>query len=352
MTVVPVPVEQLESLLSLTEPIVPLSMDGVDPVSFSLPAGWNVVLKETPGDQITDAQILVSGQHYSLTKDAVLLATSGIGLTRDYVCKTPGHLIEAELNYWYSQVPSSDLTLTKFGTVLALTDAHAVPVSNVGLLEVLCSGIEGQFGPTFSHPVFNHDLRLTQFRIYAEVPLHTVVTSRQGVEVTDTWSIGVDVQNSLTCNGPLQIRGFLVGDSDLTGVTRRTVARFSRKGSPTPESALAWAEKAVQDALADTEIELTSLDALVKTSIEGSLNDTTQDVFERYRVPVAARKLVMEKLVDDEDLTMYGMLRALSSVANSPDIGPLVVRKLMEVGGELIVCASGRCESCFRLPLV
>src|SRR3954469_900205 len=85
--------DKLGEELGRTEPLYAIEF-GADADSekmhWELPPRWNMGMKEAPGVMLTAANVSISGKDYQLTKDALLQATSSIGLQRDYVLKTPG----------------------------------------------------------------------------------------------------------------------------------------------------------------------------------------------------------------------------------------------------------------------
>lgn len=353
--------DDLKDKLSSTEPLtqiefVPDSSDG-DKVYFHLPAGWNAGLKDEVGTHVTDAVMEVNGTEYELTKDAALQATSAIGLTRDYVMKTPGTLVQNHLNYWYSVMPSKQMKLLAVGDKgLAFTKGSVSPISNLAVLDRALQVIHSKFGKEAEVMVdykAHHDLRLSQYRLILPEQSKLIHSNRSGDETEDKWSIGLDFQNSLTAEAPLQAKGYLFAWWCTNGATSNHAASgsYSRKGSPSEEDALDWIEAAVENVFDGLSHELDSVADLVAVDIEGEVNHTLQDVFERYKVPQAVRQEIINEMVESEDLTMYGVMAAITAAANHTNLSPQVVKRLLEVGGDLPASASGRCDSCHRLPI-
>lgn len=349
-------VETLAQELGSTEPLtgVEFHPDGEMPVQFTLPSGWNSGLKEEPGTYQTLATVSLGGTEYSLTKDAILQATSLIGLQRDYVMRTPGALVAEHLNYWMSHVPNKSYRLLhRQDQGLAFTKGSVTPISNLGLLEKAVDGLRNQYGSDTEILVDykrHHDLRRTNFRLVVPEKRRSMKSHRSQ---DDEWSLGLDVQNSLTAEAPTTVRGYLFAWWCTNGATstHATSGAYSRKGSPSPEEALEWAGNAVDDILGGLEHELDSVEDLIDIPIEGEVNATLHDIFSRYKVPAAAREDIISELVETDDLSMYGVLAAITQAANHADLSAPLVARLLEVGGDLPGTATGRCVSCHRLPI-
>lgn len=349
---------QLENTLKLTEPLsaVQFVPDGEDFVEFTLPNGWNSELAEKDGTHETAAKIEMFDEVYSLTKDAALQATSMIGLPRKYALRTPGQMMADHLNYWFShgRTGQSFKLMHSEGKGLAFTKGSVVPVSNVKILskmvELLCSkyGIaEDQIVVDFK---YTHDLRFTQYRLVITEPYGSVYN--ESSDANDLWSYGVDVQNSLTATGPLRVRGYLFNWANHGGCTsgHSTTGTYSRKGTPSEEDALQWLEDAFHGA-DDLKHEFDALPKLTKIDLEGELNMALREIFEKYKVPKTVRQDVINVVYASEDLTMYGVLGAITEAANNPELTHQEINRLLEIGGDLPGQATGRCKSCHRLPV-
>lgn len=355
-------IEALEATIGSTEPLtqiefVPDKTEG-DKVSFELPVGWNAGLKEEHGTALTPATMTINGTEYGMTKDAVLQATSAIGLTREYVAKTPGPLIRDQLNYWYAAMPSRQMKLlANDDTGLAFVKAGVSPISNIAVLDKALEKVQERFGEDVEVLVdykLHHDLRLSQFRLILPDASDKLITSnRSGEETEDRWSIGLDFQNSLTAEAPLQVKGYLFAWFCTNGATSNHASSgsYSRKGNPSLDDALEWTAASIENILEGLAHELDSVEALTEVGIEGEVNHTMQDVFERYKVPAAVRQSIMAEMVEAEDLSMYGVMAAITAAANHEGLSPNVTKRLLEVGGDLPASASGRCDSCHRLPI-
>lgn len=350
-------VETLADELAATEPLTSVEFvpDGDSPkVKFSLPSGWNTGMKDSPGTAPTLAVVDVGGTEYSLTKDAILQATSLIGLQRDYVLRTPGALVSEHLNYWMTHIPNKSFKMLDVeGTGVAFTKGTVTPISNLALLEQAIEGLHQEYGQDTSILVDYkrfHDLRRTNFRLIVPEKVRTLKSHRSE---SDQWSLGIDVQNSLTAEAPTTVRGYLFAWWCTNGATstHASSGSYSRKGSPTEAEALEWAKASVDDILGGLEHELDSVEQLIDIPIEGEVNATLHDIFTRYKVPAGAREDIISELVESDDLTMYGVMAAITQAANHSGLSAPLVARLLEVGGDLPGAATGRCGSCHRLPI-
>jgi hypothetical protein len=294
----------------------------------------------------------VDNTSFMLTKDAALQATSEIGLTQNYALRTPGELIQPHVNYWMSTKQLKLLTNT--GVALATTKPNVTPISNLSLLEQALGGIKEEFGKDTEVLVDykrHHDLRLTNFRLIVPENQRSIKSARS--DESDTWSLGLDIQNSLTAEKALRLRGYLFAWWCTNGATstHATSGNYSRKGSPSEDQALEWARASVDGILGGLEHELDNIESLTGMDLEGEVQQAVFDIFERYKVPGPARESILASLIEANDLSMYGVLAAITQAANDETLSPTVVARLLEIGGDLPSAASGRCKSCHRLPI-
>lgn len=108
-----------------------------------------------------------------------------------------------------------------------------------------------------------------------------------------------------------------------------------------------WAQEAVDAVLGGLEHSFDSVQALTDIPLEGEVGATARDVFDQYRVPVRARERIINELVEANQLTMYGLVNAITAAANG-DVRPEEQQLLMSVGGD-VVHHTDRCESCRRI---
>lgn len=349
-------VDQLAEKLGTTEPLSQVEFQThLDPdgggadscASFTLEADWNE--NEPVGTDVVNATIRLSGEEYSLTKDALLEATSLIGLQKRYVEKTPAELIVPHMNYWFQHKGKELKALATDETVLALTKGSIVPFSNVSLLERAMESVRSRYGAEAEVLVdykMRHDLRRTHFRLVVPEELRSI-------RPDDEWSAGIDVQNSLTGEVGTSLQGYLFRWWCTNGCTTNLAESptWNRRTGGQGDDVYEWAEHAVEEILGHLDHEFAALEELSNTPIDGDVNDVLVDVFETYRIPLTAREDIIEEMVNSDDLTMYGVMQAVTQAANRDDISENQRQALFSAGGEIPHAFSQRCDQCHRLPV-
>lgn len=349
-------VDQLAERLAATEPLsqIPFRTE-LDPdgggenetAQFTIEDGWNA--HEPGGTDPVEATIRIGAEEYGLTKDALLEATSLIGLTKKYVEDTPGPLIVPQLNYWYQHKGKDLKALATDDRVLALTKGSIVPFSNVSLLERAMDTIRGKYGADAEVLVdykLRHDLRRTHFRLVVPEEL-------RAIREDDEWSAGVDVQNSLTGEVGTSLQGYLFRWWCTNGCTTNLAESptWNRRTGGQGDDVYEWAAHAVDEILGHLDHEWEALEELANTPIDGDVNDVLVDVFETYRIPLAAREDIIEEMVNSDDLTMYGVQAAVTQAANREDISENQRQTLFDAGGRITHAFTQRCSTCHRLPI-
>jgi hypothetical protein len=239
--------------------------------------------------------------------------------------------------------------------VLAITKASVEPISNLELLDAIVEKVHERFSGTevYGDFKFYHDLRTTGVRLVVPEVVHEV---RDG----DPWSIGISIGQSVVGERPLTIQGYLFRWVCSNGaITQHNGAKYSRRGRGEGD-AYEWAREVIDDILGVYEHEFEVLDELARTPIPEyehggnrvqSRALALMDVFETYGVPLEARERIIQQLTDSDDFTVYGIMQAVTAVANDEDVRESVRRRLMEIGGDLPRANSNRCQQCRRLPL-
>lgn len=342
--------------LSMTEPLAQHVVDlSSGKTKFKLNTGWNVGLKNKAGTAPVDAHLQIGAVDYNMTKDAVLEATSHIGLTRQYVEKTPASLVEPHLNYWFANTDKELKVLaTTNGTALAFTKATINPFSNLKLVNAAVAAIKTwsdnqiKEDDIYVDYKFHHDLRLTRVRLIIPADVRTIGNAQ--------WSTGIQIQNSLTGAKPTSLKGYLFTWDCTNGQisTHATSGNWNRKTSGQADIVYEWAESAVEEVLGGLEHEFESVQELADTPLDQPLDAILMDIFQTYSVPMGARKHIIQALIErqvtiDEPLTFYDIQWAITAIANTSeeDIGNV----LMEIGGDLVRSATHRCSECKRIAL-
>lgn len=348
-------VSDLEAELKVSEPIksMDVALDGS--AVFTLPDGWNIGLKEKPGRALTEATIAVNGTMYQLEKDAILDISSSMGITREYMMKTPGALMEPHVNYWGASTPTKAMRLLMAGDkVTAFTKTSVVPFSNLTLLETVLAELRKKYGTHVEVLVDykrHHDADYTSYRLIVPESQRKITSARSDADI---WSVGVDVRNSLTGKKPLSLSGYLFAWWCTNGAisTHATSGNYNRKTSGQDQTeAMEWARLSVDEILGGLEHEFDAVQELTTVSLGEDVTTTLQDIFTQYRVPLKQREGIIDRVLDSDDLTMYGIMAAITEGANFDGV-PINVREaLMEIGGDLPATASSRCSSCKRLNI-
>jgi hypothetical protein len=323
-----------------------------EPVRFRLEPGWNHALDAADGLARVDAYVSIGRREYQLTKDAALETTSACGLPRAYTVRTPAALIEPQLNYWYTDnhMPTKYKALAREDTVLAVSKDSLLPFSNQRLVTEVLQGIEDKYGAgevLVDKSKFQHTLRTTRLRLI--IPEKQRVIERTGTD-NDSWSVGLQIMNSLAGEHPTSIDGYLFRFWCTNGCvdTHASSGTWSRRAGQS-EEVYEWARAAVDGVLGGLESSLDAVQVMADTSIQGETVDVLRDVFTRFRVPVPQRTAIINSMVDETNLSMYSVMQAVTAVANQADVSPETADRLMTIGGQLPYAVAGRCDSCRQL---
>ena len=350
--------DQLYEKLAVTENLSSVDLPEPDEgkVTFHLPDGWNMQLKEAESTWISPGQVLINNHSHNLSKDAILAITTAAGITRDYVCKIPGELLAPHLNYWWAKKALNFRLLTnEEGQAIAAVKKSIHPFSNVKLVDQVVNSINEHFGDGMEVLVdykFQHDLRATHIRlIIPNGPERQIASARALEGGEDVWSIGVEIRNSIIGEKPLSARGYMFAWTCTNGATSTHAAsgNYNRRTQGQGEEVYEWVKGQVDSILSGLEHELDAVQDLVDIPLEGSVSKVMQSVFERYRVPLASREEIIQHLVDGDDLTAYGLMAAVTESANNLDLPFGQVASLLDIGGDLPRAMSDRCASCNRL---
>jgi len=343
------PLDTVRERLSQTEPVtgVTFAMNSPESVgaTFALDEGWaaNTSLAE---EAPVNGTVRIGPETYRLTKGALLEMTSALNITKKYAQKCPAPLLVPHINHWcrtedreVKALVVPDTTGEHAGLVRAFTKASIEPFSNLRFLDRAIESIEEKYGAGSEVLVdykFHHDFERTRLRLV--VPDH-VRSIREG----DNWSAGVQIANSLIGASPTSLKGYMFRWWCTNGciTTRAESGSWNRRRGGQGEEVYEWARHAVDEILGGLEHEFEQVEIMANTAVrEDDLNDVLADVFERYRVPLAAREHVIEEMVNSDDLTMYGIMQAVTQAANNVELngGDLpdhMAERLMTVGGDL-----------------
>lgn len=349
--------EKLEPTEHLAEYEFQTVADEANHVTFEFPNGWQEEIKDKSVDPMTisSATVNLNGHEFSLTKGAALKATSLIGLEQAYVLNTPGELIAPQVNWHYQHGGNKKKDMKLLASNdngIAFVRGSIHPFSNVELIDAVLEGIQDKYGTddVLVDYKFNHDLDKTNMRLVVPTRSHNVTSARTEQAGNDPWSVGIEIKNSVTGQSSLELSGYLFAWWCTNGCTFNHVAsgKYRRKPSLSPQDAYEWARYSVDEVLGDLEHEFDSIDSLTQVPLEGELNDTLGNMFERFRIPVETRQTVMANLVESDDLSAYGLMNAITAAANDEEMSPAAVGSLLNAGGQVAHVMGERCEVCHR----
>lgn len=345
--------------LARTEPLSSYGFPVGGDVRFRISEEWNHGVEALQDDDIVPASVLVGPeggrQEFQLTKAALLEATSIVGLGRKYVQKTPNNWIEGQLNYWFrgglGDKSYKVLTAGTGQTAVAFTREAVQPFSNVRLLDNVLDGIEDKYGSrnVLVDYKFHHDLTRTHMRLV--IPECVRVIENTGT-ANDTWSVGIQLKNSLIGAEQTEVSGYLFRYWCTNGSidTFADSGTWSRRGANGRNGEVyEWARSVVDDVLGGLESSLDRVQDMTAISVEGSAASTLKDVFDSYKVPQAQRDAITSTMVDDDSMTMYSLMNAVTMAANNTDLEPQHIDQLMYAGGDLVKKAHDRCGACHRI---
>lgn len=346
--------DEVRERLSISEPLTTHDFDGESRVVFHLEPDFNHGLSALPGNMVIPGTISLGQTELQLTRDALYEAASAAKLVKGFVQKTPHDIVEGVLN-WYFNSGAEGKAFKVLGTgdrAAAIARGAVQPYSNLRLLEVALDEIEKKYGngAVFADYKFVHDLQRTHMRLI--IPEYVRTIENTGTD-NDTWSVGVQIKNSLTGLEQTEINGYLFRYWCTNGAidTRNNSnAVWSRRGiTGRDENAVfEWARDAVDEVLGGLESSLDLVQGMTEISIEGTAVEALRDVFNTYRIPTAQRNRILGNMVNEENLTMYALMQAVTEAANADGLSPADVDRLMRAGGDLPEIANDRCDSCHR----
>lgn len=355
--------DQVRTRLATTEPLATEHFTVGDAIRFTVEPGWNHGIDAKAGTELVSVWAHTGKgagyvKDFQLTKDALLEATSLTGMNKTFAVKCPAILLEPQLNYWFQEgladkrIRDYQLLIAN-GMGAAITRASIVPFSNLRLVDEAIDAIEARYGKgeVFADYKFTHTLRKTHLRLIIPESMRTLENT--GTE-DDTWSIGVQVKNSLTGYEQTSVDGYMFRWFCTNGATdtHATSGAFTRRGgSEHRESEVyEWARHAVDDVLGGLEGTLNAVQELTDIPLGQDPQAVLRDVFAYYHVPVAERQRIIAWLeATTTPLTMYTLMAAVTEVANDISLEPSHIENLLRLGGDLPHAATSRCDACRRL---
>jgi hypothetical protein len=351
----------IETALGATEPLseVKFKAGGSDVAPIvKVGEGWQ---KKPLTDPVPVTLALPGGETYWLTRQATMELASECRITRGYQTAVPANLLQENMTWWLKTgLGERELKLLVSGTHGDGDDQHPLavamcrrtisPFSNLKLLEVVVDGLRGKYGQDteiLADYKFTHNLEDTWLRLI--VPGNQRVISGTPV-LDDTWSTGIQFRNSMIGLKQTEIMGYHFRWWCTNGCTdvANSSGGFSRRGT-TEEDVLEWAATAVDEVLGGLEDTLDQVQSLVTQPVADEAVTVLRDLFRTYGLPQRERRRVIEGMADSSDMSMYGLLAAVTQAANYDKVQPRAVAQLLDMGGHIAHAAQGRCGSCKRL---
>jgi hypothetical protein len=307
--------------------------------------GWGA--KDAPVTDYIDAYLrLPGGAEYQLTRQAALEVGAQVGIPRKVQESTDPDVLVPMVNWRLREVldTKSLKALAHDGRVVGLTRGTVSPFSNLALLDVMVAGLERKYGEgeILADYKFHHDLEHTGLRLI--VPGYRRFITGTSVD-DDTWSTGLDFANSLVGLQQLDIHGQLFRWWCTNGCTDtiHSVGGLSRRGA-SQEDALTWAERTVEEVLGGLEPMLDHVQELTAQPVAGDVRDTLEGLFRDYQITSRDRSRIIETMAEDEEMTAYSLMQAVTMAANGDGVPDRDRQRLMRMGGGIAGTHSLRCN--------
>lgn len=351
---------QLRDILATSEPLHHEDFTVGKHTRFRIGLGWQHGIDTKDADDPVYAAILLGGgrhlREHRLSKDALLQATSAIGLSKTYAARCPAPLLEPQLNYWFREglherKGTRDWRLLIHDDLaVGITKPSIVPFSNLRLVDIAEQAIKARYGDDeiLADYKLSHTLRRTTLRLV--VPAASRTMHGTGT-AADEWSLGLQLGNSLLGDAPTGLDGYLFRWVCTNGqIDARASAGQWRRRAGNDDEVYQWATAAIDTVLGGLEPAFDAVQRLADIPIKGSVSDVLRDVFTHYTVPLADRTRIIAAVeAIDSDLTMYNLMAAITQAANETGIEPSRVDNLLRLGGDLPHAETSRCGACRRL---
>lgn len=342
--------EEARSRLAATEPLIQQNFVAGRDVSFRVNDAWAHGAESVNDDAPIEVFLTTDGAEMQLTKNSLFDITSHMKLnSREYVTILPAKLLEDQLNFMYR----GGMGEKEFKILSVNSVAHAVvrgalqPFSNLQILDNMLSVVEGKYGQgnVFVDKKMTHNLDQTYLRLI--IPEQTRVIENTGTD-NDTWSIGVQLRNSLTGLGQTSMDGYLFRWWCTNGCidTRNEMGgAFSRRGANGQGDAVYdWARESVDGILGGLEGALDRVQHLTQIPVDGQVESILEDAYRFHKIPKPLRERINANMLNEPNLTMYGVMQAITAAANGDEINPAHAELLMQVGGEMAYTGESRCN--------
>lgn len=337
--------DQVREKLAVTEPLSAVEFTAGQS-EMRLEEGWShsdVALTDYTGAYLR----LAGGTEYQLTKQGALEFGAHVGIPRKVQEDSDPDIMASLVNWRLAnRIPTKELkALGMQDRMMAVTRGTVTPFSNLQLLDVMEAGLKSKYGQgvdIYGDYKFHHDMEHTGLRLI--VPSYQRVITDTSV-ADDTWSVGIDFANSLIGLRQTEIKGQLFRWWCTNGCTDtlHSAGGLSRRGT-TEEDALEWAASTVETVLGGLEPMLDHVQTLTAQPIAGDVRSVLEGLFQDYGVPSRDRHRVIESMAEDEEMTAYSLMQAVTQAANMDGVPDRDRQRLMRMGGSIAGSHSQRCD--------
>jgi hypothetical protein len=333
--------DETRERLATTEPlgVVPILRDD-RAATWNFAPDWAFTLDTAHGTSRVDASIVIDGDEYPLTKDAVLTAASAFGLPASHAKQLPAHLMKQEMNYWFGagrgNTEFNVLTVGKDKIASAFVKPTKRPFSNLDLLDAVVQQIRARMGNTdiFVDYKFSHSLVKTDVRLVIPDLAHTI----DSATLDDRWFGGIHFANSLIARDQTSVESYLFRLVCTNGATSQfgEGGKWNRRSQGQEEDEmLRWARHAVDEVFDTLPRKWAEVRKLTEVNIEGNAEGILREVFQTYKVPYTQQNEIISQMVDADELSMYELMNAITILANDPLLKPERADTLMRIGGSI-----------------
>lgn len=360
---------EVRTILERTEPIVEhvLETDGTSNVKVEVPEEWNHDLKSLDDSTLISATISFNGGEgkYRLTKRAMLTLLHLIGISDRYAFKSPGHLIEPQINYWFKHegvgTASTIKLLTKDSYAVAFMNTNSPVVSNLAVLDQIRKYFKQspEDPKLYVDPHVVNNFMETDFRIILPKVQFQVQTYRNGVMEVDKWHYGVHVTNSLMAYSakPLTISGFMVEQKNLVGILPEysQVNNYVRSVFTDMADVRGWVHSTLDQVFAILPSEAELIKHMAEHGLQGKVGSITSDIFRSMKIHRKVQEQALDSLTELGDMTSYGLMYSIAkAVAPTSKVKflPKVVNHVQRVAGSLPMRTEDICDGCGRLHMM
>jgi hypothetical protein len=344
--------DDVRERLARTEPLTTHEFGSNDGVAFRLEPDFNHGLDALPGNLAIPGYVSIGQTELQLTRDALYEIAAEAKMSKGFLKTYSAELVSEVLNsYVVSGMDGKSYKILGIqgDKAAAIPRASVMPYSNLRLLDTALESIQAQYGEgqVFADYKFVHDLQRTHLRLI--IPEHVRTIQNTGTD-NDTWSVGIQIKNSLTGLEQTEINGYLFrywctnGAIDTRSNSNAVWSRRGRIGRD-EDAVFEWAKDAVDEVLGGFESSFDAVQAMTEINIEGSAREALNDVFSTYRIPGPHRDRIISSMINEDTLTMYSLMQAVTEAANADNLNAVDVDRLMRAGGDLpAFVEEGRCN--------